>query len=68
MKNKSNVKRQSGAGTMQRKRPPIDVSMTPDTFERSQSRIKKKAAKKRSSFIADETQIVGDETQLSQGI
>jgi len=46
---------------------PTDVSMTPATFERSQSRIKKKATRRRRSYDGDATtQIFANESQLSQ--
>ena len=48
---------------------PTDVSMTPATFERSQSRIKKKATRRRRSYDGDATtQIFANESQLSQGM
>lgn len=43
-----------------------DISMTPDTFERSKSRLKKRAARQRHSFNetydGDITQMIGNDT------
>jgi len=55
----------------QRLKKPKDVSMTPDTFQRSkaqkdQMRLKKKALR-RKSFNGDETQIMADDTDMSDG-
>uniref|UniRef100_A0A0B7B6B3 PUM-HD domain-containing protein n=1 Tax=Arion vulgaris TaxID=1028688 RepID=A0A0B7B6B3_9EUPU len=83
MKNKSNSPalkrqqpnigkiRQGGFGITNSKatrRLPKDVSMTPDTFERSQSRVKKTAVRRRKSLYDGDatTQVIGNETQLSQ--
>ncbi|XP_035829292.1 pumilio homolog 3 [Aplysia californica] len=57
---------QGGMGPVQRRRRAPDVSMTPDTFDRSQTKMKKKAAWQRRSFDANATQIIADETQWSQ--
>lgn len=45
-----------------------DVSMTPDTFEHTQARRKKKMIKRRRSYDGNTTtQVSRDDTQFSQG-
>ncbi|XP_013078823.2 pumilio homolog 3-like isoform X2 [Biomphalaria glabrata] len=66
-KSSSVLVRRGGFGLAENKGQGIkNVSMTPDTFERSQSKIKKAGVKRRKSLYGCDTSQVEDTSQLSQ--